>query len=164
MKFCLYVWVNREQQMNSCPCWFYTVRKVNRICLLQQLYTVRGAEKEILCCWFFTQSKRTARNFFSCWSSTVRLVKLFEEHSSWWKLYWSYNFICNKGRLFARVFSFLGFLQGKFLVFIWDLIYASILLLIIHAYVLLYCCLKVYIRGKFWRNSKTLSWINMLEF
>ena len=35
----------------------------------------------------FTQSKRTTRNFFSCWSSTVRLVKLFEEHSSWWKLY-----------------------------------------------------------------------------
>ena len=149
MKFCLHVRVNREQQMNSCHCWFYTVRKVNSICLLQQLYTVRGAEKELLCCWFLHSQRGQQGTSSLCWSSTVRLVKLFEEHSSWWKLYWSYNFICNKGRLFAWVSSLLGFLQGKFIVFIWDLIYASILLLIIHAYVVLYCCLKVYIRGNF---------------
>ena len=37
--------------MNCCPCWFYTLRKVNSICLLQQLYSVRGAEKELLGCW-----------------------------------------------------------------------------------------------------------------
>ena len=153
MKFCLYVWVNREQQRNSCPCWFYTVRKVYSVCLLQQLYTIRGAEKELLCCWFL-HSQRGKQGTSSLaghlQSGSSQSVKLIEEHSSWWKLYYDHTILfAIKEDCLLEFSSFSGLSRVNFLcsceISFMHLFYCSSSMLMFF-YIVVW---KVYITGNF---------------